>query len=179
MKAHLKPSRYTHSLGVEVMAERLAAIHGADVEKAAFAGRYHDIAKCFTQDEMNECVRKYGLPEMYIDNNPLAHSKVAAEILRDEFGVTDEEVLNAVRSHTSGRAGMSLLEEIVYVADAIEDNRNYEGLEELQNQAAHDLDGACLFIMDWTLESLERKGREPDRDTLEAREYILHRISNT
>lgn len=179
MKARLKPSRYTHSLGVEVMAERLAAIHGADVEKAAFAGRYHDIAKCFTQDEMNECVRKYGLPEMYIDNNPLAHSKVAAEILRDEFGVTDEEVLNAVRSHTTGRAGMSLLEEIVYVADAIEDNRNYEGLEELQNQAARDLDRACLFIMDWTLESLEKKGREPDRDTVEAREYILQRISNS
>ena len=178
MKAHLKPSRYTHSLGVEVMAERLAAIHGADVEKAAFAGRYHDIAKCFTQDEMNECVRKYGLPEMYIDNNPLAHSKVAAEILKDEFGVTDEEVLNAVRSHTTGRAGMSLLEEIVYVADAIEDNRNYEGLEELQNQAARDLDRACLFIMDWTLESLEKKGREPDRDTIEAREYILQRLSN-
>ena len=176
MKAHLKPSRYTHSLGVEVMAERLAAIHGADVEKAAFAGRYHDIAKCFTQDEMNECVIKYGLPDMYIDNNPLAHSKVAAEILKDEFGVTDEEVLNAVRSHTTGRYGMSLLEEIVYVADAIEDNRNYEGLRELQDQAARDLDGACLFIMDWTLESLERKGRVPDKDTVEARSYISERI---
>ena len=176
MKAHLKPSRYTHSLGVEVMAERLAAIHGADVEKAAFAGRYHDIAKCFTQDEMNECVIKYGLPDMYIDNNPLAHSKVAAEILKDEFGVTDEEVLNAVRSHTTGRYGMSLLEEIVYVADAIEDNRNYEGLRDLQDQAARDLDGACLFIMDWTLESLERKGRVPDKDTVEARSYISERI---
>jgi predicted HD superfamily hydrolase involved in NAD metabolism len=179
MKEHLKPSRYTHSLGVEVMAERLAAIHGADVEKAAFAGRYHDIAKCFTQDEMNECVMKYGLPEMYIDNNPLAHSKVAAEILKDKFGVTDEEVLDAVRSHTTGRAGMSLLEEIVYVADAIEDNRNYEGLQELQDQAARELDGACLFIMDWTLESLEKKGRTPDRDTVEAREYILQRVSNS
>ena len=179
MKAHLKPSRYTHSLGVEVMAERLAAIHGADVDKAAFAGRYHDIAKCFTQDEMNDCVRKYGLPEMYIDNNPLAHSKVAAEILKDQFGVTDEEVLNAVRSHTTGRAGMSLLEEIVYVADAIEDNRSYEGLAELQAQAAADLDGACLFIMDWTLESLKKKGREPDRDTVEARNYISERIRNT
>lgn len=178
MKAHLKPSRYTHSLGVEVMAERLAAIHGADVEKAAFAGRYHDIAKCFTQDEMNEYVRKFGLPEMYIDNNPLAHSKVAAEILRTEFGVTDEDVLNAVRSHTTGRKDMSLLEEIVYVSDAIEDNRNYEGLQELQEQAARDLDGACLFIMDWTLESLAGKGRTPDADTVEARDFIQKRIEN-
>ena len=177
MKTHLKPSRYTHSLGVESMAARLAEAHGADVEKASFAGRYHDIAKCFTQDEMNECVRKYGLGEEYIDNNPLAHSKVAAEILRHEFGVEDEEVLNAVRSHTTGRDGMSLLEEIVYVADAIEDNRSYEGLKELQDQAVSDLDGACLFIMEWTLESLNRKGRTPDRDTIEAREYILNRIN--
>lgn len=179
MISHLKPSRYTHSLGVEVMAERLAGLHGADTEKAAFAGRYHDIAKCFTQDEMNECVRKYGLPDIYIDNNPLAHSKVAAEILEHEFGVTDEDVLNAVRSHTTGRKGMSLLEEIVYVADAIEDNRNYEGLRELQAQAANDLDGACLFIMDWTLESLEKKGRVPDADTIEARDYIYNRIANS
>lgn len=178
MKSHLKPSRYTHSLGVEVMAERLAGLHGADTEKAAFAGRYHDIAKCFTQDEMNDCVMRYGLPDMYLNNNPLAHSKVAAEILHHEFGVTDEDVLNAVRSHTTGRKGMSLLEEIVYVADAIEDNRNYEGLKELQEQAANDLDGACMFIMDWTLESLERKGRVPDRDTVEAREYIFERINN-
>lgn len=177
MKAHLKPSRYTHSLGVEKMAVRLARRHGADAAKAAFAGRYHDIAKCFTQEEMNDCVRKFGLPEVYIDNNPLAHSKVAAEILRSEFGVTDEEVLNAVRSHTTGRTGMSLLEEIVYVADAIEENRSYEGLSELQEQALTDLDGACLFIMDWTLESLKKKGREPDHDTIEAREFISDRIS--
>jgi predicted HD superfamily hydrolase involved in NAD metabolism len=126
---------------------------------------------------MNDCVRKFGLPEVYIDNNPLAHSKVAAEILRSEFGVTDEEVLNAVRSHTTGRTGMSLLEEIVYVADAIEENRSYEGLSELQEQALTDLDGACLFIMDWTLESLKKKGREPDHDTIEAREFISDRIS--
>jgi predicted HD superfamily hydrolase involved in NAD metabolism len=177
MKAHLKPSRYTHSLGVEKMAAKLARQHGADTEKAAFAGRYHDIAKCFTQDEMNECVRRFGLSGEYIDNNPLAHSKVAAEILKTEFGVTDEEVLNAVRSHTTGRAGMTLLEEIVYVADAIEENHSYEGLKELQEQAMTDLDGACLFIMDWTLESLKKKGREPDHDTIEARAYISERTA--
>lgn len=177
MKAHLKPSRYTHSLGVERMASELAEIHGADTVKAAFAGRYHDIAKCFAQEEMNDRVRQYGLPEMYINNNPLAHSKVAAEILLHEFDVTDEDVLNAVRSHTTGRAGMTLLEEIVYVADAIEYNRNYEGLEELQELARKDLDAACLEIMDFTLQSLEKKGRTPDSDTTKAREFIINRIN--
>ena len=178
MKDNLKPSRYTHSLGVEKMASELAAIYGADTDKAAFAGRYHDIAKCFTPEVMNGYVRQFGLPDIYIDNNPLAHSKVAAEILRTEFGVTDEEVLDAVRSHTTGRKDMSLLEEIVYVSDAIEENRNYPELTALQKQAREDLDGACLFIMDYTLEQLDRKGRVPDKDTIEARQFITDRINS-
>lgn len=178
MKDNLKPSRYKHSLGVEEMASRLAAAHGADIEKAAFAGRYHDIAKCFSDKKMNSCVRRYGLADMYIDNNPLAHSKVAAEILSHEFGVSDEEVLNAVRSHTTGRKDMSLLEEIVYVADAIEDNRDYPELKMLQKQALTDLDAACLYIMDYTLDSLGKKGRVPDTDTIEAREFIINRINS-
>ena len=176
MKTNLKPARYTHSLGVEKMARELAEIYGADSEKAAFAGRYHDIAKCFTPDVMNKYVRDFGLDEMYIDNNPLAHSKVAACILENEFGVKDEEVLDALRSHTTGRGNMSLLEEIVYVSDAIEENRSYPELKALQERARTDIDGACLFIMDYTLDSLAKKGRVPDRDTVEARQYIIDKI---
>lgn len=176
MKESLKPSRYTHSLGVEKMARELAEIYGEDSEKAAFAGRYHDIAKCFTPDVMNAYVKEFGLPDMYIDNNPLAHSKVAAGILEHEFGVTDSEVLDAVRSHTTGRGNMSLLEEIIYVSDAIEENRNYPELKELQEQARTDIDNACLFIMDYTLDSLAKKGRIPDKDTVEAREFIIDKI---
>lgn len=178
MKENLKESRYIHSLGVEKMAVELASIYGEDTEKAAFAGRYHDIAKCFAPERMNDCVAKYGLSDEYINNNALAHSKVAAEILRNEFGVDDEEVLNAVRSHTTGRAGMSQLEEIVYVADAIEDNRGYEGLAELQDLARTDLDAACLFIMDWTIDRILANGRTLDADTTEAREFINSRINN-
>ena len=177
MKDNLKPARYTHSLGVEKMSAQLAKAYGADIEKAAFAGRYHDIAKCFDNETMNSYVRKFGLDDMYIDNNPLAHSKVAAGILRDDFGVSDEEVLDAVRYHTTGREDMTLLDEIVYVADAIEENRNYPGLKELQEQAMTDLDGACLFIMDYMLGRLALKGRVPDHDTVAAREFIINRIS--
>ena len=178
MKDNLKPARYTHSLGVEKMSAELAMAHGADVEKAAFAGRYHDIAKCFDDETMNSYVRKFGLDDMYIDNNPLAHSKVAAGILHEEFGVNDEEVLDAVRYHTTGREDMTLLDEIVYVADAIEENRNYPGLKELQEQAMTDLDGACLFVMDYMLGRLELKGRIPDHDTTAAREFIINRIEH-
>ena len=73
---------------------------------------------------------------------------------------------------------MSLLEEIVYVSDAIEENRNYPELKALQKQAREDLDGACLFIMDYTLTQLDRKGRVPDTDTIEARQFITDRINS-
>ena len=176
MIKHLKPSRYEHSLGVEKMATELAEIHGADVEKAAFAGRYHDIAKCFDIDDINHYIIKYNIDRKYMDNIALAHSKVAAAILEHDYGVTDEDVLNAVKSHTTGRVGMSLLEEIVYVSDAIEDNRDYPELKELQALARVNLDEACLFIMNFAVLMILEKGRELDEETLDAREYIKERL---
>ena len=178
LKDNLNESRYRHSLGVQEMAAHLAVIYGADTEKAEFAGRYHDIAKCFDQETMDEYVRKYDLPDNLLGNIALAHSKVAAEILKNEFGVDDEEVLNAVRSHTTGRRNMSLLEEIVYVSDAIEDNRNYPQLKALQKLAETDLDEVCLIIMDFTIDQIHKKGGEPDKTTLEAREWIRERTGS-
>lgn len=158
------------------MAIELAKIYGADAEKAAFAGKYHDIAKCFDEEKMNEYILKYGIDRKYLNNTPLAHSKVAAEILKNEYGVTDEDVLNAVRSHTTGRVNMSLLEEIVYVSDAIEENRNYPELKSLQELARKDLDKACLFIMNFAVEMILEKGRVVDEDTIVAKKFIEERI---
>ena len=176
MKDNLKESRYIHSFGVEKMATELAKIYGADVEKAAFAGKYHDIAKCFDEEKMNEYILKYDIDKKYLNNVPLAHSKVAAEILKNEYGVTDEDVLNAVRSHTTGRPDMSLLEEIVYVSDAIEENRNYPELKSLQELARKDLDKACLYIMNFAVEMILEKGRVVDEDTIVAKKFIEERI---
>ena len=169
---NLKESRYRHSLGVEEMAVRLAGLHGGDPEKAAFAGRYHDIAKNFDRERMDECIRKYGLDEKLIGNNALAHSKVGAAILKHEFGITDEDVLNAVRFHTTARRGMSLLEQLVFVADVVEDNRTYSDLKYYQDLAYRDLDRASLEILEYTCGDLTEKGREIDRDTIEARDWL-------
>ena len=176
LRDNLKESRYRHSLGVEDMAVRLAGLHGGDVEKAAFAGRYHDIAKNFDQDRMDECVRKYGLDEYLLGNNALAHSKVGAAVLEHEFGVTDEDILNAVRFHTTARKGMSLLEQIVFTADVVEDNRTYSDLEYYQQLAYRNLDQASLEILEYTCGDLKEKGREIDTDTIEARDWIREKI---
>jgi len=176
MLDNLKESRYRHSEGVQDMAVRLASIWGADTEKAAFAGRYHDIAKNFDIERMDGCIRRYGLPEELIGNNALAHSKVAAAVLENEFGVTDPDILNAVRYHTTGRRGMSLLEEIIFVADAVEDNRTYSDLRYYQDLAKTDLDRACFEILEFTVHSLETAGRQIHKDTLEARDWTERRI---
>lgn len=176
MKEHLDEYRYRHSLGVEKMAGKLARIYGADKDKAEFAGRYHDIAKCFDQETMDAYVRRYSLKASLIGNKSLAHSKVGAAILEHEFGVTDTEVLDAVRNHTTGIKNMSLLEEILYVSDAIEDGRGYAGLRALQKLAAEDLDAACIAIMEFAIDEILAKGKILDRDTIEARDFIIGKI---
>ena len=176
MKEHLDEYRYVHSLGVQKMAAELARIYGTDVEKADFAGRYHDIAKCFDQETSDRYVRKYGLDDSLIGNRSLSHSKVGAAILEHEYGVDDEELLDMIRCHTTGKAGMSTGEEILYVSDAIEDNRGYPGLKALQQLAREDLDACCLAIMEFALDELVRKGKPIDSDTTEAREYIIEKI---
>ncbi len=179
MKENLKESRYRHSLGVENMAVKLAGLHGADPEKAAFAGRYHDIAKNLEAAEMDAQIRKYGLSETLLGNNALAHSKVGAALLEHEFGVTDEDILNAVRYHTTARSGMSLLEELIFVADVVEDNRTYSDLAYYQNLACSDLHRACYEILEYTIGDLKSKGREIDRDTIEARDWVFEKIKET
>ena len=161
------------------MAVRLAKLHGADIEKAAFAGRYHDLAKNFDRETMDAYVRKYGLPDKLIGNNALAHSKVGAAILEHEFGVTDEDILNSVRFHTTARKDMTLLEELIFVADVVEDNRTYSDLDYYQDLAYRDLDQACLEILEYTIGDLTGKGRDIDKDTLEARDWVLHKIKET
>jgi len=179
MRNNLKESRYRHSLGVEEMAVRLAGLHGGDSEKAAFAGRNHDIAKNFDDATMNAYIEKYGLPEHLRDNNALAHSKVGAAILEKEFGVTDEDILNAVRYHTTAKKDMTLLEELIFVADVVEDNRTYSDLDYYQDLAYRNLDRACLEILEYTIGSLTSKGKEIDIDTLEARDWVLQKIKET
>ncbi len=179
LSANLKESRYRHSLGVEEMAVRLARLNGADEEKAAFAGRYHDIAKNFDTETMDSYVIKYGLPEKLIGNNALAHSKVGAEILEHEFGVTDREILDSVRYHTTARKDMTLLDELIFVADVVEDNRTYSDLDYYQDLAYRDLDRACLEILEYTIGSLTGKGKVIDKDTLEARDWVLNKIKET
>lgn len=176
LKKTLTPKRFKHSLGVADTAESLARAYGLNVAKARFTGLVHDIAKCYPVEEMNQLIRKYGISDEYLDNVALAHSKVGTAILREEFDVVDEDILMGVSSHTTGRAGMSLFEEIIYVADAVEPNRDYPSASRLRKDAKSNIDKVCLELLEFTIDSIEAKGRKLDRETLEAYEYIKNKI---
>ena len=151
IRVRLTEKRYRHTEGVIYTAVRLAERYGADTDKAETAALFHDACKNLDIDEMNMLVEQYEIGDYYIDKPQLAHSKLAAAILEKEFGVEDEDILNAVSYHTTGRAGMSLLEKIIFVADATEPNRTYEEAETLNALAFSDLDEACCEVLEWTV----------------------------
>lgn len=176
LKSLLSKKRYQHSIGVASMARKLAIIYGEDADKAYFAGYIHDIAKCITVEESNRLVRYYGLDHKYINNVQLAHSKVGAMLAHDVFGIRDNDILNAIAYHTTAREDMSMLEEILYVSDAIEVNRQYPEVEELRRKSEVDIDKVCLFILNFSIEDIRNKGKELDIDTIYAKEWIVDKI---
>ncbi|MBK5253036.1 MAG: bis(5'-nucleosyl)-tetraphosphatase (symmetrical) YqeK [Peptostreptococcaceae bacterium] len=176
LENNLTPEKLMHTEGVISMAVKLAEIYGADITKARIAGKYHDMAKCFDDGMLDGYIEYYSLPENYIGKPNISHAKVAAEMMRDKYSIKDKEILNAVSYHTTGRAGMMLLEEIIYVADAIEVNRNYEGVELLRDLALKDLDGTCLKIINSTIDRVNSKDMYLDEDTYAAKKYIEDKI---
>ena len=170
IRVRLTEKRYRHTEGVIATAVELAKRYGADEEKTYIAALFHDACKNLDSDEMNMLVEEYGIGEVYIDKPQLAHSKLAAKILEDRFGVTDEDILNAVSFHTTGRENMSLLEKIIFVADYIEPMRSKApNLAQIRQMAFIDLDQAVFMTLRDTLEYLKNDGSsELDEMTAEA-----------
>lgn len=170
--------RRIHTYGVVDCAIVLAKRFDADVEKCKIAALYHDFFRGRDTNEINTLVKEYNLPEKYLGKRNLAHGKLAAEKMKRDFGVEDEEILNAVSFHTTGRANMTKVEMIVFLADAIEVNRDYPKVNKFRKIAEINLEDACLAVIDNTIEFLEKKNEDIDIDTLKAREWLLERKNN-
>lgn len=166
--------RFIHTLGVEFTAAALAMKHGAPLREAQAAGLLHDCAKCLTDEKQLSICEKHGLAVTEVERrNPyLLHGRVGAFLAKSKYGITDEDVLNAITWHTTGRPGMSLLEKIVFVADYIEPGRkNAPHLEEVRKLAFENLDEALIQILKNTLEYLQEGGREIDPLTKQTYNY--------
>ncbi len=163
VKSALEEKRYIHTLGVAKMCVRLARLYGVDTQKAYIAGILHDIAKNIPKDEMLRLSKEKKVPldDFEWENPHLIHPKLGAMISRERFGIDDPDILNAVSWHTLGRVGMSDLEKIVYVADMIEEGRNYPEVEFLRSVAFKNLDKAVYACIDATIEFNKDKKIHP------------------
>lgn len=173
LKDGMSERRYLHSLGVADEAKRLALLYGADEGKAYLAGLLHDCAKEI-KNQAEKCDELgIRIDDMMRQNTGLIHGPLGAAVAKRDFGVSDEEVLSAIRWHTLGRAGMTLLEKIVYIADYTEKNRVYEGVEELRKAVDADLDDAILLSIGRHLKALEKRGAAVHPNTILLRDDII------
>ena len=157
--------RYEHTLGVTYTAACLAMRYDIDTERAETAGLLHDCAKCLSNDKKVSLCKKQSIEiNMTEAKNPfLLHAKAGAYLAEYKYGIRDEDILNAVRYHTTGRLGMSMLEKIVFIADYIEPGRNHSArLPELRRLAFQDLDKALVEVLRDTLRYLKGTGNEID-----------------
>lgn len=179
LKSKISDKRFEHSLGVEYTAACMAMAHGADVEKARLAGLLHDCAKGLPTSEKLEKARKHNIPvNKFEEKNPdMLHAKLGAFYARYKYDVTDEEILDAIRYHTTGRPNMSLLEKIIFVADYIEPNRKMvRDMEEIRKEAFLDIDQCVLHILKNTLEYLNSTTMDVDYTTQMTYNYYLNHV---
>ncbi|WP_019720540.1 bis(5'-nucleosyl)-tetraphosphatase (symmetrical) YqeK [Heyndrickxia coagulans] len=167
VKAQLTERRYIHTLGVAESAVRLAEKYHADRKKAELAAIFHDYAKFRPEEEMKQIIIDQKMDERLLSfHHELWHAPVGAYLVEKEAGITDREVLDAIKYHTSGRAGMTLLEKIVYLADYIEPGRNFPGVEEARRLAGKDLDEAVLYAARHTIAFLIGRNQPVFPDTI-------------
>lgn len=176
LQSALSVKRYIHTMGVAEEAGKLAEIYGTakDRQKARVAGLLHDCAKDYPEGMRLRFCKEYKVQvdEIMQKQTDLIHPFLGAEVAKREYQVLDEDILNAIRYHTTGRAGMTLLEKIIFIADYIEPNREkFGGLDEARRLAYLDLDQAMEYILENTIAYVKARGRLLHPLSLEALEY--------
>lgn len=170
----LEAKRYEHTIGVADTAFSLALRYGINAEKAYVAGLLHDCAKCYDNDKKMSLCKKYDvrLSDIEKENPFLIHAKLGAAVAREKYGITDPEILEAIKYHTTGKPNMGLLEKIIFSADYIEPNRKMIlGLEEIRKTIFIDLDKAIYIILKNTIQHLINKEQIIDPASAEALKY--------
>lgn len=169
----IRHKRVAHVMGVEEEAVRLAKFWGANPELARHAGILHDCTKYLELAPQLHLCEKYGIPLDDLEQKAvkLLHSKTGACIAKYIFGEPDE-VYEAIFWHTTGRANMTLLDKILYMADYIEPNRDFDGVKELRRLAYTDLDQAMLLGVESTIREMEQRGVPIHKNTLAARDWL-------
>lgn len=176
LKSKINEKRFEHSLGVEYTAACMAMVHGADIKKARLAGILHDCAKGIPTDEKISKAKKHNIEINSSEkaNPDLLHAKLGAYYAKAKYDVEDQEVLDAIKYHTTGRPAMTLLDKIIFVADYIEPNRKIiKDLDIIRKEAFEDLDLCVVHILKNTIDYLKESNALMDPMTEDTYNYYV------
>ena len=175
IRSKLNADRFNHSLNVADSAKELALSYGADVDKAYTAGLLHDVMKNASEEEQLGVLSEAGIELMPVEreNKKLWHAIAGAAYVKFVMGIDDRDIIRAVRYHTTGRSGMSLLERIVYLADYISADRNYNGVEDMRRLCKSDSDEAILYALTFGIPDLVSKGRVIHPDSIDLYNEVI------
>lgn len=175
VRSRVTEKRYIHILGVEEKAVELAKKYGADEYKIRVAAILHDIAKSMEVDKMRKICEDNFSDELSVQDmeiSEILHGFVGYIIVRDELKIDDIEILEAIKYHTIGKKELSLVGRIIYIADGIEKNRDYPGVEKIRELVDKNLDEGIIYEIDKKIVYLEKVGGEIHKNTLEMRDWL-------
>ena len=175
IKQRLNPYRFNHSVCVAECAVKLAEIYGADVKKAYVAGDLHDIMKNTPDEEQLDYLKDLdvSLNKTELSNPKLYHAISGAHYIKNELKIDDKEIFDAIRFHTTGRAKMSLLEKVIYVADFISDDRSYNGIDEIRAAAYRSLEEAMMIGLEFSIQEITQKKQTLHPDSVDAYNELI------
>ncbi len=170
MASRMRQPRLKHSKNVAKEAVRLAKKYGADVSKAELAGILHDATKETPEEEQLSLIERAGivLTPLERTTHKLWHAISGAAFVQVELGITDEDIINSIRFHTTGREGMSLLEKVIFIADFTSAERDYDGVDKMRKAADKSLEEAMLEGLSFTIADLSQRKLAIAPDTFAA-----------
>ena len=174
LKTKLDPMRYEHSLSVSFTCMNLAMRYGYDIDKAELAGLMHDCGKRFADEIiLKKCIsHKIPVTDAEMKALPVLHAKYGAWLAENKYGIEDPEIISAIACHTTGKADMSVLDKIVYIADYIEPNRReIPGLSKIRQIVFQNIDQAICLSSERTIRYLEDNGNKIDPMTIKTYEF--------
>ena len=175
LKSRLSEKRYYHSLCVAEEARRLAVRYGDDEERAYLAGLLHDITKNAPEEEHLQIFDRFGIILTDIEKNArkLWHAMSGAAYVRFILEIGDEEIADAIRYHTTAKAGMSRFEKILYLADFTSADRDYDDVDVIRRYVDESLDKAFLYALQYSIEDLVKNGKAVHEDTVNAYNEVV------
>lgn len=170
LQSRLNEKRYYHSLCVADEAVRLAKKYGCDTEKAYIAGLLHDITKNATAQEHLHIFESFGIMLSSVEKNAekLWHAISGAAYIEHNLGIKDEEIINAVRYHTTARSNMTLLDKVLYLADFTSDDRDYDDVDVMRELVDVSIEKALSYALSYSIKDLVTNGRALHIDTIDA-----------